>query len=275
MDDLVLRRGASGVFLVPDTAYPQAVTLRMGRTDQSYVDPDDPLRLEFDYIQWLADAIDVLAPRGDRIRVVHVGGALMTLPRYLAATRPSSAQIVLEPDIELTEFVRRHVPLPRRSGIKVRDVDGRSGIAALRDDYTQFVIVDAFAGSQVPAELTTTEFFTEVARVTDHGALLINITDQGALSYTRRVLSGLVDVFAHVALCAEPATLKGRRFGNVVIIASGQELPADDLAGRSAQSAFPYRVVVRDRLQQMIGGAVPFTDADRVPSPEAPRPHLR
>ena len=33
----------------------------------------------------------------------------MTLPRYVAATRQSSAQIVLEPDIELTAFVRRHL----------------------------------------------------------------------------------------------------------------------------------------------------------------------
>lgn len=275
MDDLVLRRGASGTFLVPDTTHPQAVTLRMGRTDQSYVDPDDPLRIEFDYVRWLADAVDALAPDGERIRAVHVGGALMTLPRYIAATRPSSAQIVLEPDRELTGFVRRHVPLPKRSGIKVRDVDGRSGIAALRDGYTQFVIVDAFAGSQVPAELTTTEFFAEAARVTDHGVLLINITDQGPLSYTRRVLAGITGVFDQVALCAEPATLKGRRFGNIVIVASGQALPVDDLAGRSAQSAFPYRVVVRDRLQQMIGGASAFTDADSAWSPEAPRAQFR
>jgi hypothetical protein len=34
----------------------------------------------------------------------------MTLARYVAATRPSSAQVVLEPDIELTAFVRHHLP---------------------------------------------------------------------------------------------------------------------------------------------------------------------
>jgi spermidine synthase len=247
----------------------------MGRTDQSHVDLDDPLRLVFGYMQWLADCIDLAAVPGGRVRAVHVGGALMTLPRYVAATRPSSAQIVLEPDTELTEFVRRHVPLPKRSGIKVRDADGRSGIAALRDRYAQLVVVDAFAGSRVPAALTTTEFFADVARVLDDGVMLINITDQGSLSYTRRVLSGMTKTFPHVLLCAESATLKGRRFGNVVIGASRQTLPADELAGRSVQSTYPYRVIVADRLQQMIGGAAPFTDTDSLPSPAAPQDSLR
>ena len=66
--------------LVPDLAYPRAFTLRVGRTDQSYVDLDDPLRLEFDYVQRLVDVLDSVAGPGQRLRVVHVGGAAMTVP---------------------------------------------------------------------------------------------------------------------------------------------------------------------------------------------------
>jgi len=50
-DELVLRPGVDGVELVPDRRRPGAYTLRMGRTDQSYVDPSDPLWLEYDYVQ--------------------------------------------------------------------------------------------------------------------------------------------------------------------------------------------------------------------------------
>ena len=46
--DLVLRPGRDGARLVPDVAYPRAFSLRVGRTDQSYVDLDDPRRLELD-----------------------------------------------------------------------------------------------------------------------------------------------------------------------------------------------------------------------------------
>ncbi len=83
--------------------------------------------------------------------MVHVGGGALTLPRYVAASRPRSSQIVFEPDAELTAFVRRHLPLPRRSGIRVRPVDGRAGMASLPDGRVDVIIVDAFVGCPGPA----------------------------------------------------------------------------------------------------------------------------
>ncbi len=134
-------------------------------------------------MQRLADVLDSVAEPG-RMRVVHVGGAGMTLPRYVAATRPTSAQVVLEPDIELTAFVRRHLPLPAHSGIKVRGTDGRRGIAELRDGYADLVIIDAFVGARVPAELTTADFLADAGRaLSDHGVIIINLTDRGPLGY--------------------------------------------------------------------------------------------
>jgi hypothetical protein len=109
--DLVLRPGRDGARLVPDVAYARAFTLRVGRTDQSYVDLDDPRRLEFDYLEQIALVLDQLAPPGTPLRTVHVGGAAMSLARYVAVTRPRSSQVVLEPDTELTAFVREHLPL--------------------------------------------------------------------------------------------------------------------------------------------------------------------
>lgn len=254
---------------MPDLAYPRAFTLRIGGTDQSYVDLDDPLRLEFDYMQRLADVLDSVSEPGQRLRVVHVGGAAMTLPRYLAATRPSSAQIVLEPDVELTAFVRRHLPLPLRSGIKVRGTDGRRGIAELRDEYADLVIIDAFVGARVPAELTTNEFLLAARRIlSDHGAIMINITDRGPLGYARRVLAGVAITFPYVLLCVEPATLKGRRFGNVIIVGAATPLPYADIAQRVGRPPFPYRVLRGARLKQLLADSVAFTDADGEESPE-------
>ena len=37
----------------------------------------------------------------------------------------------------------------------MRGTDGRRGIAELRDGYADLVIIDAFVGARVPAELTT------------------------------------------------------------------------------------------------------------------------
>jgi len=255
--------------LVPDLAYPRAFTLRVGRTDQSYVDLDDPLRVEFDYMQRLVDVLDSLAELGQRLRVVHIGGAAMTLPRYVAATRPTSAQIVLEPDVELTAFVRRHLPLPSRSGIKVRGTDGRRGIAELHDGYADLVIIDAFVGARVPAELTTAEFLADARRaLNDHGVIMINLTDRGPLTYVRRVLAGVRRAFPYALLCAESSTLKGRRFGNVIIAASPTPLPYAAIADRAGSSPFPYRVVRGARLSQLLADSVPFSDEDAEESPD-------
>jgi spermidine synthase len=269
---IVLRPGEDGVHLVPDRAHRRAYTLRVGRADQSYVDLDDPLRLEFDYLQRLADLIDCAAEPGKRLRVVHVGGAAMSLPRYVAATRPWSAQLVLEPDAELTAFIRAYLPLPQRSGIKVRAVDGRSGITALREGQADLVIIDAFVGTRVPAELTTAEYFADVCRVlSPTGTMMINLTDRGPLSYARRVLAGLTSSFTHRLLCAEPSTLKGRRFGNVILAGSSAALPVSKVADRAGRPPYPYRVVHGARLDQLVAKAAPFTDADAQWSPEPPR----
>jgi len=271
VSELQLRPGAGGVKLIRDLAYPRAYTLRMGFTDQSYVDLDDPLRLEFDYIQRIADAVDAHDIAGRRLRVVHLGGAAMTLPRYVAATRPTSAQLVFEPDQELTSFVRAHLPLDKRSGIKVRPADGRAGVAELRDDYADLIIVDAFVGARVPAGLGTAEFFADTGRVlVDDGAVMINITDRAPLGYARRVLAGIRASFAETVFIAESATLKGRRFGNILIMGSQLPLPVGRLAERAGSAAFPYRVVHGDRLDQLAGGAEPYTDADAEESPAPP-----
>ena len=168
--------------VVTDRDRPSAFMLKVDGTDQSYVDLDDPMRLEFDYVQRMADAIDGHGLEGEPLRCVHVGGAGMTLPRYVAATRPRSPQIVLEPDEEVTALVREQMPLPRHSGIKVRPVDGRSGVAAMRDDFADVVVVDAFDGDRVPADLTTREFYADLARVTTpDGLVLLNLAEPSAI----------------------------------------------------------------------------------------------
>ena len=115
---------------------------------QSYVSLDDPGLLVFGYVQLLGALLDAL-PAGP-LAVTHVGGAAMTLPRYVAHTRPGSPQIVLEPDAALTEHVREVLPLPRGHRIRVRPTAGRAGVAALGDASADAIVVDAFADNQVP-----------------------------------------------------------------------------------------------------------------------------
>lgn len=236
----------------------QSYVVRVDGRDQSFVDLADPTRLVFDYVRRIGDVLDALAPEGVPIRVVHVGGAGLTLPRYVAATRPTSAQVVLEPDEDLTARVRDELPLPRRSGIKVRTADGAGGIAALRDAFTDVVVVDAYRDGQVPGELLEVEHLLDVARVlAPGGCYLLNLADAAPFALTRDTVAGLREVFGSLVVSAEPATLKGRRPGNLLITAGRGAVPLAALRRRAASSPAPYQVLDDRGVSDRFGGGRP------------------
>lgn len=243
----------------------------VGGADQSYIDLDDPTWLEFDYMQRIMGHIDAQYEEGQRLRVVHVGGAGMTLARCIAHTRPTSAQIVCEPDTALTDEVREKAPLGRHSGIKVRATDGRNGVAAMPDDYADVVIVDAFNGRRVPGPLATVEWFSELRRIVNpDGLVCMNVTDTHPFGWTRRVLSGLGAYFGHTSMSAESSTWKGRRFGNVILAASPAPLALDAVVRQAASAPFPYRVASGEQVGRLVGGAQPFQDGGAEDSPLPP-----
>lgn len=240
--------------------------LRVDGSLQSQVDVADPTHLGFEYVRRIGDVLDLVAPRRQPISVVHIGGAGFTLARYVAVTRPRSRQIVLEPDEDLTEFVRETLPLPKRAGIKVRGVTGRAGIADLYDDSTDVIIVDAFVREAVPPNLVTAEFVAQCARILrPTGLLVFNLIDGTAgLSFVRRVAATLRALGDGVAL-AERKVLRGKSFGNVVLVASPHPVPDLTIPAQRAQP--PYELVP---LSELAGKAKPLTDAEAFTTPAAP-----
>lgn len=258
--------------LVPDDTVPGAFHVKFGLTSQSWVDPARPDFLAYEYVQHIAmvlDAMVLTAPPEDRLRFIHIGGAGMTLPRWVAWRRPRTAQIVLEPDSDLVAEVRNKIPLPPRSGIKVREVDGRNGLAAMPADYADVSILDAFDGAQVPADLATQEALEELRRISRGPRLVIlNVTDRAPFHWAKRVGAGLREIWPHMAVGAEAAVYKGRRFGNLLMVAADARLAMRSIRRESAALPFGYRWLDGDDLTSWVGGAEPLTDADASPSPQ-------
>lgn len=237
---------------------------------QSYIDLDDPQLLVFEYVQHLALALDTL-PEG-RLAVTHVGGAGLTVPRYIEHTRPGSPQIVHEPDEELTALVRREIPLPRRHRIRVRPVDGLSGLSALRDGSADVVVIDAFDAGRVPGDLTGASMAGQVRRIlTSGGLLLFNLADEPGLHHVVQVTATLRATLPHVALIGATEVVKGRRFGNVVLVAGHRPADERELARRVARSDFPTTFWGSTRVARWAAGAVPFEQLGE-PSPPPPDP---
>jgi hypothetical protein len=273
--------------LVADADRPRAWTLRVDGIPQSHVDLDDPLYLEFEYMRRLGHLADLAAPAGKPLRVLHLGGGGLTLARYVAAARPGSSQLAVDADGALVSLVRRLLPLDqpaRRAGaaraggeraragrVRVRVGDARAVLAEVQAGSFDLVIADLFTGARTPAHVTSVEFAAAAAAaLAPPGIFAANMGDGPPLAHARARVATVRAVFPHACLIADPAVLRGRRFGNLVLAASRQELPAAALARLTAGDPFPGRVIGGADLDRFASGARPVTDELAVPSPAPP-----
>lgn len=251
--------------------------LSVGGVPQSYVDLSDPGYLDFEYMRLMGDVVDCLGDRREAIDAVHVGGAACTLPRYVAATRPGSRQVVFEPDAGLVRVVREQLALEEVPRLTVQITDGRTGVAELPDAAGDLVAVDAFSAGAMAIDLVTQEFTREVARVLRPGGVhLINVSDGSALALTRRVVATVRTAFPNMVLLGEPDVLLGQRLGNLIVAASSAPLPVAELTRLVTDGAVQAQCVHGGELAHFCAEATPLTDGADAPRlsarPARPRP---
>jgi spermidine synthase len=258
--------------LVPDPDLAEGWMLLIEGTQQSHVDLADPTRLVFEYMRRIGHVIDLLPP--GPLQVVHLGGGAMALARYASATRPRTRNLVVEHDAALVELVRAELPWPRDYQIRVRTSDARTALESLPDQSCDLLILDVFANAQTPGNLTSVEAFVHARRVLcGAGTLVANIADENPLTYARRYVAGVRATFDRVVVAAEPAVLRGRRFGNLIVIAQSpwaQPLDLPALTRRSAGDPWPARVLHGADLDAFAGDHQPYRDATAPGSPPPP-----
>ena len=241
-----------------DDAQPRARTLVLDDLRHSFVDLDDPRRLEFDYVRWIGDAIDASAPPGATVDAVFLGGGGFTLPRYVAATRPGSRSRVLEVDGALVGLARERLGLRTGPSLRVRVGDARVTLRGEPSDSADVLVGDAFGGRSVPWHLTTVEFAAEIRRVLRPGGVYaLNVIDYGPLDLVRAVAATLLRTFDDVALVAQREGDGAPSGGNLVFLAS--EAPLAEGAGSTARGA---RTDGRGAVARLAAGADPLTDDD-------------
>lgn len=253
-----------GAELVPDIDRTDAWLLFVDGVPQSGVDLADPSYLEFEYIRRIGHVVDLSFPPGAPVHVLHLGGGALTLPRYIAHTRPGSRQLVAEVDDALTELVRAQLPLPTGHRIRVRAADARSVVESVRPGSYDLVIADVFAGAVTPPRLTTAEFAAATARALRPGGVYaVNVAAGLPLDPARSAVKTFGRAYPQMCMIAEASVLKGRRRGNLVIVGSDSSLPLpfSGLERACASDPFPARVVVGDELRRFASGAPVVTDA--------------
>jgi spermidine synthase len=226
--------------------------------EASVVDRADPTHLDFPYMRWIADVLDVGWRADTPLRAVHVGAGGCVLPRYLAATRPGSHSEAFESDAAVLDALATLLDLRAEQGLRVRLGDGRALLAGRPARSADVVVTDAFAGPVVPAHLTTIEYQRDVRRVLRAGGVhVMNVIDVPPGRAARRQAATLLDAYAEVVLLAPRAVVAGRRTGNVVLAAADRTL---SLARLRARAGNDHEVLAPAEVAVLAEGAAILRD---------------
>jgi len=255
----------------PDRWVSGAFELVVDGTPQSHVNLDDPSQLFFEYIQRMGHVIDQIGMPGEPLTAVHLGAGAFTIPRYIHATRPGSRQQVVELEMDLVDLVRANLPLPKDAQIRVRNGDARAVLSkfppGIRGEV-DLLVIDIFSGARTPSHVTSLEFYTEaVELLKPKGIVLVNVADGPGLKFARSQMATLAAAVGNVAALAETQILKGRRFGNLVLVGSKASLPLEWMPRLLAGGPHPSKVVAGTELRDLIAGAPIVTDATAIQSP--------
>jgi spermidine synthase len=259
-----------------DPARDHGLVLWLDTLRHSYVDLDDPSHLEFAYTAWFGDVITSMAPDGEPLEVLHIGGGAMTMPRYLRAGHPGSRSVVLELDPLLVELAETELGFVPGDDVRVVVGDARTGIDAIAHGSVDLVIGDAFGGVAVPWHLATREFTAQIhARLRPGGVYVMNVLDHGERAFLRAQLATVGDVFAEVAVISHPDAFTGGVGGNHVVIASDAPLPVDAIERANRSRARADTLLHGTALDALVGDARILTDdhapVDQLLTPLPPR----
>ena len=210
--------------------------LKINGVMSSHIDLADPLFLDFEYMRWMAALIESRwAPPspgpattgGHKLRGLHLGGGACSMARYFAAAYPDARQVVVELDGKLAAYVRGWFDLPKAPLLRIRVGEARAVTETLTAGTRDFIIRDVFAGAHTPRPLTTAEFTAHAKRVLAPGGLyVVNSGDAPDLKNAREDAATIAAAFKHTVIIADPAMLKGRRYGNMVM--AGSDVPFGD-----------------------------------------------
>jgi spermidine synthase len=208
--------------LRPDFIIPGALTLRVDGITQSTVTVGDPKALHLEYVQRIGNVIDLVAPAGQALRALHLGAGAMTLPRYIAATRPGSTQIVIELDETLLALVLDRLPLPADAVI---DIVRGDAFAAVRDivasELAPFdvIVVDIYAALAPPDYVADGEFFRDLELLrAPGGVIIVNVVDTRHLTDLRAGYRAM-EHFVPAVIAAGPNYLiSGKASGNAILV---------------------------------------------------------
>lgn len=255
----------------PDPFITGAWLLMINGVESSQLIPNDPQRLGFEYMRWIAIAVGFRYGTETPLRFLHLGGAGATLARWGADRYPDSRHTTVEYDAKLTELARDNFGLPRSPIVKMRVGEAGQVLSETRPGSWDVIIRDVFVnianGNHItPKHLTGIEAAeTAATAVGPDGAYIINYGGSPNLNPARAEAAALAHAFEHVTLISDATMFKGRRRGNIVMIGTNTPLADPQLGGTDGLNAalrsepLPAQSKMGSATTNFIAGTAPDT----------------
>ena len=209
------------------------ILLMLDGAESSFLDLRDPSHLDFEYHQQMDTVLAALRGESDPLRALHLGGAGCALARAWDVTRPGSQQVAVEIDEILASQVRSWFDLPRSPRLRIRVGDAAEVVTGLRPGQWDVVVRDVFDGGSVPGSCRSQDFLDSCLRaLAPNGLLLVNTASapRAVAGVEIAALSGaLGGDISRAVIVADPAAVRGRRRGNLVLVARQEPFTADEL----------------------------------------------
>ncbi|MBV9487614.1 MAG: fused MFS/spermidine synthase, partial [Frankiaceae bacterium] len=156
-------------------------------SEQSFVDVADPLHLEFEYVQMMAYVLETAFADDRPLRALHLGGGLLTVPRWIASTHPGSRQRVAELSEEVAQFA---ASLGTPTGVRVVIGDALTVLKRARRSSMDLVVSDVYEGPETVTSVFTMDAVQAAAdRLTSDGLYLCNLSDAAPFAMSKVVLA--------------------------------------------------------------------------------------
>lgn len=247
---------ASGVQaeIAPDQFTDGGWVLSLDGAEQSHVNLAHPEEIFYEYLRRVGNVVDVVAPVGTPITAVHLGAGALTLARYIAGTRPGSAQVAVEVAPELPGFVLEALPLPAGADVRMVVDDARAALPHVAAPGTvDVVVLDVFTGHDAPAHLTESSFYEEAAQLlSPDGVMVVNVGDDTGLEFFADQARVMRSVFADVWCLAERQLFTREHAGNLILVGGLRPLPREWAASFEAAGPHPAGVLDGEGLGDLL-----------------------
>jgi len=210
----------------------------------------------------LAPLMRAEAPAKWLRRVLVVGLGAGTIAKQITEAYGPVEIDGVEIDPAIIELGREYFDM-KEPNLRVHATDGRAFLAAATEPY-DWVIVDAYQGSDIPSHLITREFFEQLKQhMTPHGVISINVAwwEPEDSELIRRIAATLEGTFPTVGAVTGISARSG-----AVMLASGE--------GASPENIGPTAKLVGHSGLAEIAGELADEEAPRLEYPEKLGPPL-